>query len=71
MAVVRKIVESRELAKVLELPTEMKDIKVEITVRPVKDKEMGLFDPKPFRGVLNIDNVQEQIKEIRDDWERY
>ena len=71
MPTVRKIVESNQLTKIIELPAEMKNTKVELIVRPLIEKKgIETFDPKMFRGLLNIDNIQEQIEQIRNDWER-
>ena len=69
---IRKIVESSRLAKIVELPAEMKNTKVEITVRSInkKENEIYTFDPKKYRGLLNIENVHEQIEQIRSEWER-
>ena len=71
VAIVRKIVESNQLAQIIELPAEMKNTKVELIIRPlIEKKEIETFDPKRFRGILNIENVEEQIEQIRNDWVR-
>lgn len=71
VAIVRKVVEGSQLAQIIELPAEMKNTKVELIVRPLIEKKgIETFDPKMFRGLLNIDNIQEQIEQIRNDWVR-
>ncbi len=39
MAIVRKIVESNQLAQIIELPAEMKNTKVELIIRPLIEKK--------------------------------
>jgi len=71
VAIVRKVVEGSQLAQIIELPAEMKNTKVELIIRPfIEKKEIETFDPKRFRGILNIKNVEEQIEQIRNDWVR-
>ena len=71
MPTVRKIVESSQLEKIIELPAEMRNTKVELIIRSFNEKkEIETFEPKRFRGLLNVENVQEQIEQIRNDWER-
>ena len=71
MPTVRKIVESSQLEKIIELPAEMRNTKVELIIRSFNEKkEIETFEPKMFRGLLNVENVQEQIEQIRNDWER-
>jgi len=71
VAIVRKVVEGSQLAQIIELPAEMKNTKVELIIRPfIEKKEIETFDPKRFRGILNIENVEEQIEQIRNDWVR-
>ena len=71
MPTVRKIVESSQLEKIIELPAEMRNTKVELIIRSFNEKkEIETSEPKRFRGLLNVENVQEQIEQIRNDWER-
>lgn len=71
MAIVRKIIDSRKLAEIINLPLEMKDKKVEITVRSLKEeKENPVFDPSSYRGILKVENIEQEIKQIRAEWDR-
>ena len=66
MDFVRKIINSDDLDPVLNLPQELKHKQVEVLVLPVEEKQEKVsFDPEEFKGVLKIENVEEEIKAIR------
>ncbi len=71
MDFVRKIINSDDLDAVLNLPQELKHKQVEVLVLPVEEeKDIEKFNPEEFRGVLNIENVEEEVKAIREEWDR-
>ena len=75
MQFVRAIVESNRLEEVIDMPGEFRNQKVEVLVLPLPEeqkKEKKLFNPDEFEGILNIDseNIEEEIKTMRDEWER-
>jgi len=68
MQVLRKTIESNKLTGVIDIPEEMKNTIVELTIKSVKSSIQ--FDPAQYKGILKIDNVQEQLEIMRDEWER-
>ncbi len=74
MNFVRKIVNSDELEKIVTLPDDLKHQKVEILVLPIGRKERKsdrVFNPGEFVGVLNIKDIDKEIRALRDEWERF
>lgn len=71
MEIVRKIIDSHKLIKIVDLPIEMKNVKVEITIRPIEVlSKNDLFDPNEYRGILKIDNISQEIEKVRMEWDR-
>jgi hypothetical protein len=72
---VRKIIDSKLVEDIVEIPVELKNKKIEMLLLQV-DKEnpesQKQFDPGKFRGITNIDEniVNEQIKDLRNEWQR-
>jgi sporulation protein YlmC with PRC-barrel domain len=64
MTVVKKIVEGHELGKIMDLPLNMKNKRLEVVISVVEEKNVAYFDPKPFRGILNIPNIEKQIEKL-------
>lgn len=63
------ILNGSELTQVLNLPQEFVDAQVEVKVRVLKKlpvSKKSKFDD--FFGVTNIDSIDQEIKNIRDDW---
>jgi hypothetical protein len=78
MQFVRTIVESNRLETIVDIPEELKDQKVEVLILPFpadqpKKKNKKGFNPDDFEGILNIDPgvIEEEIKRMRDEWERF
>ena len=73
MQFVRAIVESNSLEKVVEIPREFKNRKVEILILPLHEKKKRKeFNPKDFEGVLNLppEEIASELREMRDEWDR-
>jgi len=71
MQFVRKIIESTLIEQVIDLPEELQHKKLELLVFPFVEKEcLEEFNPEDFVGVLNIENVDGEIKKLRCEWER-
>jgi hypothetical protein len=57
----------------MDIPESFQYKKVEVLILPVMDdieKKESAFNPKKFFGVSHIPNIEEKIKEIRDEWDR-
>ena len=73
MEFVRKIINSNDIESIVKLPTELKNKKVEILILPVEEsKKQKTFDPRQYKGVLNIDSdeLEKELSNMRDEWER-
>ena len=75
MQFVRAIVDSNRLEEVIHIPGEFRNQKVEVLILPLleeRKKKKKLFNPDDFEGILNIDaeNIEREIKSMRDEWER-
>ena len=74
MQVVRTIVESSRLEKIVEMPKEFKNKKVEVLILPVNEKKKKRkFNPEDFEGILDLDiaKIDEEINNMRAEWERF
>jgi len=70
---VRKIINSDDIESIVKLPTELKNKRVEILILPVEEnKKQQDFDPKQYKGVLNIDSdeLEKELSDMRDEWDR-
>ena len=73
MEFVRKIINSDDIESIVKLPTELKNKRVEILILPVEEnKKQQDFDPKQYKGVLNIDSdeLEKELSDMRDEWDR-
>ena len=73
MEFVRKIINSDDIESIVKLPTELKNKRVEILILPVEEnKKQKDFDPKQYKGVLNIDSdeLEKELSDMRGEWER-
>ena len=73
---VRKIIDSKLVEDIVEIPIKLKNKKIEMLLLQVdkeKSKPQKKFDPRKFRGITNIDEniVNEQIKDLRKEWQRF
>lgn len=76
MQFLRAIVESERLENVLDIPFEFKNQKVEVLILPLpeeKKKQDKEFNPEDFEGILNLDpdEIEQEMKSMRDEWERH
>ncbi len=71
MQFVRKIIESTLIEHVIDLPEEFQHKKLELLVFPFVDKDCAdQFNPDDFSGILHIENIDGEIKKLRNEWER-
>jgi len=73
MEFIRKIVELNQLRSMMDIPESFQYKKVELLIIPLVDeiqKKELKFKPKKFFGVSHIPDVEEKIKEMRDEWDR-
>jgi hypothetical protein len=75
MQFIRTIVESNRLESVVDIPTELRNQKVEVLILPLPEKQgkkKKEFNPDDYEGILNIDaeDIEKEIKSMRDEWER-
>ncbi|MCP4135804.1 MAG: hypothetical protein GY754_32855 [bacterium] len=73
MNFIRKIMNSDELEKVINIPDELKHQKVELLVLPFIEsspKKKTQFNPDSYVGILKLENVDEEINSIRNEWDR-
>ena len=75
MQFVRTIVESNRLEQIVDIPKEFKNQKVEVLILPISDKKKkkrAAFNPNDYEGILNvdIDRIDKQIRNMREEWER-
>lgn len=76
MEFVRTIVDSKRLEKIMYMPRNLKNQKVEVLILPITDKKSKKkkeFVPEDFEGVLKIDQktLDREIDHMRDEWERF
>jgi hypothetical protein len=63
------------LESVVDIPTELRNQKVEVLILPLPEKQgkkKKEFNPDDYEGILNIDaeDIEKEIKSMRDEWER-
>jgi hypothetical protein len=73
---VRKIIDSKLVEDIVEIPVELKNKKIEMLLLQVdkeNSKPQKQFDPGKFRGITNLDEniLNEQIKDLRKEWQRF
>ncbi len=69
MDIYTAVLSGKELSKVLHLPNEFINAEVEVKVKVLKKlsvRKKSKFNT--FFGITKIDNIDEEIKLIRDDW---
>ena len=73
MNAIREILDSSVFKNIIFLPEDFKNRKVEVIILPVEsnNEQKNAFNPKDFIGTLNIDNVEDVIKNIRNEWNEY
>ncbi len=75
MNFIRKIINADKLRKIISIPDDMKNQKVEVIILPVLEsgsskKKQKKFDPDDFSGVMKIKDIDKKIQSVRDEWER-
>ncbi|SDC82185.1 MULTISPECIES: hypothetical protein [unclassified Candidatus Frackibacter] len=72
MDFIRKIINSNEIDKIIKLPQNLKNQRVEVLILPINDdeKKKENFNPEDFTNILDIKDVETELKIMRDEWER-
>ena len=71
MNIYTAILNGKELNQVLNLPKEYVSAELEVKVKVLKKtpvKKMSKFDT--FFGVMKLDNLDEEIQSLRDNWKQ-
>jgi hypothetical protein len=68
------IIEGKKLSRILDLPQQYDEDQFEVKIRALKKqfpkkkiRKKNKFDS--FFGVLQIENIDEEIRSLRDEWE--
>ena len=70
MEVLRRIVNLDNLRTMIDIPSTFNYKKVEILILPIEtETKTEVFEPENFFGVSHIENVEQAIHEIRDEWD--
>lgn len=79
MQVVRTVVESNRLETIVEIPEELKNQRVELLIMPLLEAppipphKKKTFNPDEYVGLLDMDeqDIENELKSLRDEWERF
>ncbi len=69
MDIYTAVLNGKELSRVLELPNEFINAEVEVKVKVIKKlpiRKKSKFNA--FFGITQVENIEKEIKLIRDDW---
>lgn len=71
MQAIRQIVETKKLRDLIDIPDDFSSETVEIIVFPIPsaDTEKNQLNPEQFFGVSHLENVDQLLKSMRDEWE--
>ncbi|TRW92878.1 hypothetical protein [Candidatus Methylobacter oryzae] len=71
MQAIRQIVETKKLKDLIDIPDDFSSETVEVIVFPVlsKDTQTNQLNPEQFFGVSHLDNVEQLLAAMRDEWE--
>ncbi len=73
MEFIRKIINSSELENLFDIPEDLRQQDVEVLILPIQqeiNQSMEDFDPDNFKGVTHIDDLENELAAIRDEWDR-
>ena len=75
MAFVRTIINSDKLDNIITIPDDLKHQEVEVLVLPITESiEVNKtdFDPDAYSGTLQLssEEIENELKALRDEWER-
>jgi hypothetical protein len=70
MQALRQIIETKKLKGLIDVPENFSSEKVEIIILPVlaDNLETIHFNPEQFFGVSQLDNVDQQLEAMRNEW---
>lgn len=76
MEFIRTIINSDELNNIVSIPDELKHQRVELLILPIhieEKKSHADFNPDSYSGILHLsnDDLENDLKSIRDEWERF
>ena len=73
MEAIREIIDLEKLGRIIKIPENFNYTKVEIFVFPIENKKQNIkekFDPESFYGVSQINDLEKDIVQMRDEWDR-
>jgi len=72
MNFIRKVIDSNEIDKIIKLPQELRNRRVEVLILPIDDdeKKEEKFNPEDFKNILDLKDVEVELEVMRDEWER-
>lgn len=71
MQAIRQIVETKKLKDLIDIPDDFSSETVEVIVFPMlsADTEKKQLNPEQFFGVSHLENVDQLLVAMRDEWE--
>ena len=70
MEALRRIVNLDNLRRMIDIPSTFNYQKVEILILPIEtETKTEVFEPEKFYGVSHIENIEQAIQGIRDEWD--
>ena len=71
MQAIRQIVETKKLQDLIDIPDDFSSETVEIIVFPMlsADTEKNQLNPEQFFGISHLENVDQLLVAMRDEWE--
>ena len=70
MEALRGIMNLDNVRTMIDIPSTFNYKKVEILILPIEtETKTEVFEPENFFGVSHIENVEQAIHEIRDEWD--
>lgn len=72
MQAIRRIIETKKLQTLIDIPDGFSSENVEIIIFPVSpaDTEKTNFKPEQFFGASKLEDIDQQLETLRDEWER-
>jgi hypothetical protein len=70
MQAIRQIIETNKLKKLIDIPDNFSSDTVEIIIFPVlSENTTPPFNPEQFFGISHLENVEQLLKNMREEWE--
>jgi hypothetical protein len=71
MQAIRQIIETKKLKDLIDIPDDFSSETVEVIVFPMlsADTEKKQLNPEQFFGVSHLENIDQLLEAMRDEWE--